>query len=439
VLFRSFGINAGDWQSDKEWHFAGPRMPLSGAGEDSVDSDEQQINQIRIKAIGPLLELKNRFYQGDNLPKEISPEEFTRGIFDFLDALDVRRTVGGWIEEVAQQKDYTAVDEHRQFYDSLVNVFDELVEVFAGQVTSAEDYFAIINSAFSQLALAFIPPTLDQVLVGSIERSRHPDLKAVFLIGATQRQFPTPVVFDSILTDDDRRAADSPDFRLAPTTNQKLAERQYLAYIAFTRPSELLYITYPAVDQDGSAIPRSQFVDELESLFEDLKEESIADQQIDIERISNRAELVDFLCSRLGRDAPTPKSSDDSQFVDLLSDICSEEGFEHLGSTVRYVVAKRRHVQRQPRFACGGRRRTRRLARPAKGARGRRHHAGRRRSLYARFPGTRARFRLRGASSRDARRAVRRAARRRDSDKPPLSSSPSDDRLSRGRGAAAHN
>lgn len=330
----AFGINAGDWQNDKEWRFAGPRMLLSGAGEDSEDSDEQQINQIRIKAIGPLLELKNRFYQGDNLPKEISPEDFIRVIFDFLDALDVRQTVGGWIEEAAQQKDYTAVDEHRQFYDSLVNVFDELVEVFAGQAMSAEDYFAIINSAFSQLALAFIPPTLDQVLVGSIERSRHPDLKAVFLIGATQRQFPTPVVFDSILTDDDRRAADSPDFRLAPTTNQKLAERQYLAYIAFTRPSELLYITYPAVDQDGSAIPRSQFIDELESLFEDLKEESIADHQIDIERISNRAELVDFLCSRLGRDSPTPTRSDDNQFVDLFSDICSEEGFKHLGSTV---------------------------------------------------------------------------------------------------------
>jgi ATP-dependent helicase/nuclease subunit B len=328
----AFGINAGDWQSDKEWHFAGPRMPLSGAGENSEDSGEQQINQIRVKAIGPLLKLKNRFYQGDNLPKEISPEDFIRVIFDFLDALDVRRTVGGWIEQAAQQKDYTAVDEHRQFYDSLVNVFDELVEVFAGQAMSAEDYFAIINSAFSQLALAFIPPTLDQVLVGSIERSRHPDLKAVFLIGATQRQFPTPVVFDSILTDDDRRAAESVDFPLSATAGQKLAERQYLAYIAFTRPSELLYITYPAVDQDGSAIPRSQFIDELESLFEDLKEESIADNQVDIERISNRAELVDFLCSHLGRDSPV--SILDSRFSMLVEYIVSSIEYRNLGSTV---------------------------------------------------------------------------------------------------------
>ena len=49
------------------------------------------------------------------------------------------------------------------------------------------------------------------------------------------------------------------------------------AYIAFTRPSEFLYVTYPSIDEKGSAIPRSQFVGDLESLFDDLKEESIAE------------------------------------------------------------------------------------------------------------------------------------------------------------------
>ncbi|MCX5637694.1 MAG: exodeoxyribonuclease V subunit gamma, partial [Planctomycetota bacterium] len=213
----AFGINAGDWQSDKQWDFACPRMPLSGAGEDNEVFDNLQIDQIRRNAITPLLELKNRLYPADNPSKTIGPEEFTRIIFGFLDALQVRRTLGSWIEEAAEQKDYATVDQHRQFYDSLVNIFDELVEVFAGQNMVPEDYFAIINSAFSQLTLAFIPPTLDQVLVGSIERSRHPDLKAVFLIGTTQRQFPVPISSESILTDDDRCAAESADFPLAAT------------------------------------------------------------------------------------------------------------------------------------------------------------------------------------------------------------------------------
>lgn len=325
----AFGINAGDWQSNEQWDFA---------GEDNEGFDNQQIDQIRLKAIAPLLELKDRLYPGNEPSKTISPEEFTRIIFDFLDALQVRRMLGNWIEEATERKDYATVEQHRQFYDALVNVFDELVEVFAGQSMTAEDYFAIINSAFSQLTLAFIPPTLDQVLVGSIERSRHPDLKAVFLIGATQRQFPVPISSEGILTDDDRCAAELADFQLAATTSEKLAERQYLAYIAFTRPSEMLCITYPAVDQEGTSVPRSQFIGELESLFENLKEESPGTGQIEIEKVSNQTEIVDFLCSRLGRDAPTPQDSDDGPLAGLLDDICSDEQLASPGATILSAI-----------------------------------------------------------------------------------------------------
>ncbi|MHC4461308.1 MAG: PD-(D/E)XK nuclease family protein [Planctomycetota bacterium] len=326
----AFGISGDDWQSEKEWHFA---------GADNRDFDERWIDEIRLKAIGPLLELRDKLYPGDNQAKTISAKEFTQIIFDFIDGLGVRERIEGWIEEAAEGKDNATVDEHRQFYNKLLDIFDELAEVFAGREMTCEDYVAILDSAFSQLTLAFIPPTLDQVLVGSIERSRHPDLKAVFLVGATQRQFPVPVSFDSILSDDDRSAAESADFPLAATASQKLAERQYLAYIAFTRPSEFLCVTYPSADDKGSAVPRSQFIDNLESLFENLKELSIAGEQIEIEKIHTETELADLLCSRLGKDASGDLlESSGEQLGELLNGICSDEQLGELGSKVHAAI-----------------------------------------------------------------------------------------------------
>jgi len=330
----AFGITANDWQSDKQWNFA---------GKDNEDFDEQRINQIRLKAIGSLLELRDSLCPVDNPAKTLSAEEFTQAIFNFLDDLKVKETIGGWIEEANKNEDSAAANEHQQFYNKLVDIFDELAEVFVGRTMTAADFFAIINSAFSQLTLAFIPPTLDQVLVGSIERSRHPDLKAVFLIGATQRQFPVPLSSDSILTDDDRSAAELADFQLAPPLTQMLTERQYLAYIAFTRPSEFLCVTYPSVDDKGSAVPRSQFIDNLESLFENLHEESIAGEQIDIEKVHSETELADLLCSRLGKDAFS-QSTDPSlesgalSLGSLLNDICSDEQLTELGSNVLSAI-----------------------------------------------------------------------------------------------------
>jgi ATP-dependent helicase/nuclease subunit B len=190
------------------------------------------------------------------------------------------------------------------------------------------------------LTLAFIPPTLDQVLVGSIERSRHPDLKVVFLIGATQRQFPVPVSFDSILTDGDRNAAEAADFALSATVGQTLAERQYLAYIAFTRPSQFLCVTYPLADDKGSAVPRSQFINNLESLFEYLSAESIARKQIGIEKIHSEAELACLLCSELGKDASREsREASRNQLGELLNDVCSDEELAQLGSSVVSAIS----------------------------------------------------------------------------------------------------
>ncbi len=226
-----------------------------------------------------------------------------------------------------------------------MGVFDELIEVFGDDVMTARDYLTLISSAFSQLTLAFIPPTLDQVLVSSIERSRHPDLKAVFLIGATQKHFPIPVATDSILTDSDRRVVESMDFVLAPAADRRLREQQYLTYIAFTRPAELLYVTYPLVDDKASAVQRSQFVTELESLFTDLEAEPVPSEQPDIEDITIEAELCDLLCCRLGRDASDSHSGGTDRLMRFLNDASSDERFGRLASMVLRAVEYGNHAE----------------------------------------------------------------------------------------------
>jgi ATP-dependent helicase/nuclease subunit B len=332
----AFGIAGSDWISQQPWQFA---------DKDSGQFDQQHVEQTRRQVIEPLLKLRQELCCDDASAGKVSPETFTRAIFDFLDALDVKKTLARWIEEAAEQKDYAAVDEHRQLYDKLVSVFDELVEVFAGQAMSPQDYLAIINSAFSQLTLAFIPPNLDQVLVGSIERSRHPDLKAAFLIGATQKQFPVPISFDSILTDDDRGAAESADFLLSPATRQALTDRQYLAYIAFTRPSEFLCVTYPALDDKASAVPRSPFLADLESVFDNLKEESIAGREIEIEKVQNQTELEDLLCRSLGKDAAVLEGDNGGRLYTLLDDVCLDRQFAQLGERVISAINYRNRAQ----------------------------------------------------------------------------------------------
>jgi ATP-dependent helicase/nuclease subunit B len=318
----AFGISQGDWQIEQPWQFAA----------DDVEFNQEQINLIRDNILKPLLELRQKL----GISGTITAEQFTRAVFDFLEMLGVRKTLGGWIEQARNRNDVASAEEHQQFYNRFVDIFDELISVFAGRAAKVEDYCAIIDSAFSQVTLALIPPGLDQVLVGSIERSRHPDLKAVFLIGATEKQFPAPVVQDSIFSDADRRAAEQADFALAPATEVALASSQYLAYIAFTRPSQQLYITYPSTDDKGSALLASHFVNELESLFTGYKEQIVTDQTVDIDNIYTKSELVELLCERLGKDIFSTENN--PVLACLLDDICSDEKLSLLGTEVLSAI-----------------------------------------------------------------------------------------------------
>ncbi len=325
----AFGLTDSDWQSDKKWQFAPP---------EDESFDDQQINEIRGRIAGPLLKLSNSLKSTGDDSTNVSAEKFTQAVYSFLEDLKVRQTLEVWIEQANDDNDAVAVDEHQHFFNKFIDIFDELVEVFSGGSMTIEDYLAIIKSAFSQVTLAFIPPTLDQVLVGSIERSRHPDLKAVFLIGATQKNFPVPLGSDTIFSDDDRKTAEQMDFQLASTSSQMLTERRYLSYIAFTRASQFLYVSYPSVDEKGSTVSRSQFITELESLFEDLHEEPFNDGYIDVEDVNTETELLDLICCGLGKDGLVNRVEQKGRLKELLDKIYTDQKLSHVGSNALYAV-----------------------------------------------------------------------------------------------------
>jgi len=312
----AFGITASDWLCEENWDF-----------DDSKDLhfDQELVNQTKNLVITPLLELAEKICPTDNTSKKIGPDEFTEAVFQFLDKLGAVGEINDRTEQAAANNENEIVNEYLQFYDKFVDVFDELCEVFSGQSLTCADFLAILDSAFSQLTLAFIPPTIDQVLIGSIERSRHPDLKAVFLAGVTQKQFPSPLVSNRLITDDQRRLAENTGFQLAPAATQMLAERQYLAYIAFTRASEFLYVCYPAIDLDGKNAVRSDFVNEIERLFESPIEESIAPVRNDAENIHTETELAELLCEQAGLSG-------------LLENICCDRQLAYIGKTVKAAI-----------------------------------------------------------------------------------------------------
>jgi len=322
----AFGVQHKHWEETEGWDFA---------GAEDERFDNARADAIRRKAAAPLAELRQTVC-GNAGAKKITAEQFTKALFDFLDGLGVRGRLNEWVAEALGAQDAERANYHQQFCERFADTFDEMAEAFAGIEMSCGEWKEILEAAVGQMSLAFIPPRLDQVLVGSIERSRHPDLKAVFLVGCTQKQFPSAVHYDCVLSESDRLAAGGADFALGPSARDEMAQREYLAYIAFTRASEYLCASYPLLDRKGSANVCSWYVQQLESMFSDLKVEQVDSQRVDISAVTGESELAEVLCSGAGAEAGDGEQAE--RFGRLVDEMRGDDELAEAARCVEYAL-----------------------------------------------------------------------------------------------------
>ncbi len=331
----AYGVDSQDWLAENRWSFHHPDDPAF---------NENRIDAIRRHATAPLISLYEHVQPDNQDTRPIS--DMTEAIFHFLQTLEVQAKLQQWTEQASKQQDAATANLHRQVYDRFFDVLDEMNEIFDDQPFLFKDFSDILTAALAQLTVAFIPPTLDQVLIGSIERSRHPNLKVVFLAGATQRQFPTPVTQTSLLTDRQRKRLQSQGVALAPNMAQSMLQRQYLAYIALTRPSQKLYISYPQTDTDGNAAFPSEYLTRLTEIFTNLQIQPIDDILDDLASIHTPQKLSQSLCRALCIDNRDEKSY--AAAAELLSSIKDQKDFHNAFELIRRAVDYQNTATLQP-------------------------------------------------------------------------------------------
>ena len=72
---------------------------------------------------------------------------------------------------------------YHQIYGTVISLFDKLVEFLGDEVMSLKDYKELLEAGFEDSRVGLIPPSLDEVLVGDMERTRLKDIKVLIFLG----------------------------------------------------------------------------------------------------------------------------------------------------------------------------------------------------------------------------------------------------------------
>ena len=249
----AYGIRFGRWQ--KEWEYG-----FDGAYE---RFDRTEMNALRERVLALLSPLTGKFTRSS----KHEASTFCRVLYDFLAEGKALAVLERWMDEARAHGQNLLTQTHGQVWDGIADLLDKIYETLGNERMGTTDFARVLEAGFSAISLGLVPPSLDQVIVGDLRRSRLPEVKALLLLGATEGALPGNAPSDGVLTDEERRNLAKMGVRLAPDALSRAVEDHFAVYGVLTKPGMFLYVSCYISGLDGKAVFPSPVMHRLADLL----------------------------------------------------------------------------------------------------------------------------------------------------------------------------
>ena len=228
----------------------------------------ERINELRAQIINPLLTLK------DNINENKTVKGITECIYEFLQEQKIEEIISQKVSELEKETLIDLANEYIASYKMILELFDEIILVLGEDKITIEQYSQILKVGLRNSGLSKIPGTQDQVIFGDVDRSRSHKVKAVFIIGLNDGNFPSVNKEEGFLDDEDREKLKKDGIELAKGTQERLYEDNFNIYKAFTTAENNIYLSYTSSDKEGKSLRPSTLVYKMKRMYPQLKEKS---------------------------------------------------------------------------------------------------------------------------------------------------------------------
>jgi ATP-dependent helicase/nuclease subunit B len=311
-----------DWSQD-DW-FAALKAGFSPADETEIDRLENEslshgwhgaqwrepfhlpddpelalaLERLRKKILPPFENFAGQLARWKNKPTGAQLAGALRG---FWSEMEVEQTLERWSSPADPEK--TAIINrqssiHSTVWDQMNAWLDNVALAFPDEALPLREWLPVLEAGLAGLTVGVIPPALDQVLIGAIDRARNPDLKLALVLGVNEAVFPAAPAARVILTDADREELSRHGAATGPDLRERLARERYLGYIACTRASERLVVTFSRHDADGKTLNPSPFIAQLRRIFPGLEIDEF-NGEVKLNEAEHVSELAPFLTAAL--------------------------------------------------------------------------------------------------------------------------------------------
>lgn len=188
----------------------------------------------------------------------------------------------------------------RQSWKILIEVLDNLVGILGDKVVSIQEFAKLLDAGLSGSSLGLLPSGVDRVIIGDIERTRFPEIRALFVLGVNDGVLPSVGDAEGLFAEVERETLTGMGVDLAHGGSRRAFEEQFLIYTGLTKPREKLILSYALGDLNGKAMQPSAIIHKIERLFPDCR----AEEKDDLEGITVAGASFRTLGQKLSGEAP---------------------------------------------------------------------------------------------------------------------------------------
>ena len=225
------------------------------------DADLETIESLRKKIIEPLLRLRSETGRAGKAGK------MCELLYGYLEYCKAEESTGRMMNRlILENRDYEAA-ELKRIWGCLIDILDSIYDTLGEQEMSFGELSQIIRSMTGRLTYSVPPQRLDAVTVASARTARLSSPQIVFVIGATEGDFPNQVSLHGLFSEADKQKLSVSGIEISRPISDLIASERLIVYKSLSSASKRLYVTYPLSDLSGQAKYPAQAADQIMKMF----------------------------------------------------------------------------------------------------------------------------------------------------------------------------
>jgi ATP-dependent helicase/nuclease subunit B len=152
-------------------------------------------------------------------------------------------------------------------WDVAEEILGQMSTVLGDLVMPMKEYAAVLRTGLDSVRIGVLPTVIDQIVLGTMQRTRSGRAKVVFVLGANDGVLPASASDGAIFSEDEvYRLADA-GHDVARTEETAHMEEELAIYRNLSKPRALLRVSYAASDSAGRSLSPSPVFERLRRIF----------------------------------------------------------------------------------------------------------------------------------------------------------------------------